>query len=307
MAATTSHIEAVFAQGNVAVVTGSANGIGRAAALRCAEKGMKVCLVDIDANNLQVAKDLIINQVESANEETVMVQVTDVGNYEAVCALREAVYERFGKVDLLMNNAGTNDGGGPYENMKGWLRVLNVNLYGVIHGVQAFTEKMIAQNSPAYIINTGSKQGITCPPGNTAYNVSKAGVKCLTEGLSYKLRTTDGCQVKVALLVPGWVNTSIALKVKKEKDPNFNEKEIWNENNPAPGAWMPSQVIDYLLENLEAGNFYVICPDNDVSTELDQARNEWTAQDLLQNRQPLSRWDPAYKEEWEEFLKSKGL
>ena len=66
---------------------------------------------------------------------------------------------------------------------------------------------MIAQGTPAAIVNTGSKQGITCPPGDTAYNVSKAGVKVVTEGLQHELRTTEGCQVSAHLLVPGWTFT----------------------------------------------------------------------------------------------------
>lgn len=307
MAVSASHVDLVFVPGNVAVITGSANGIGRAGAIRCAQKQMKVCLVDIHEKELLLAKEKIINEVETATEETIMTCVCDVGDYEAVCGMRDAVYERFGKVDFLWNNAGIGARGGPYDNLQNWIKVLNVNLFGYVHGLQAFTEKMLNQNSPGYIINTGSKQGITCPPGNTAYNVSKSGVKTLTEGVSYKLRTTAGCQVKVALLVPGWVNTSIVLKVLQKEDPEFDKTEIFNEEHPADGAWMPSQIIDYMLQELEKDNFYIICPDNDVSEKLDQARNEWSANDLLLSRQPLSRWDPKYKEEFDAFLKEKGL
>jgi NAD(P)-dependent dehydrogenase (short-subunit alcohol dehydrogenase family) len=83
-----------------------------------------------------------------------------------------------------------------------WQRVLGVNLWGVINGVHAFTQAMIDQKTPSAIVNTGSKQGITCPPGDTAYNITKAGVKVLTEGLAHSLRNIEGCQVTAHLLVP---------------------------------------------------------------------------------------------------------
>src|SRR4029077_11784868 len=90
---------------------------------------------------------------------------------------------------VLMNNAGTSPGGGPFDDYERWQRVLAVNLWGVINGVHAFTQAMIDQKTPGAIVNTGSKQGITCPPGDTAYNITKAGVKVLTEGLAHNTLT----------------------------------------------------------------------------------------------------------------------
>ena len=98
----------------------------------------------------------------------------------------QLAFQSFGEVAVLMNNAGIGDGGGPTENYERWQSVLSVNLWGVIHGVQAFAEAMASQGTPASIVNTGSKQGITCPPGDTAYNVSKAG-EVLTEDLAHYL------------------------------------------------------------------------------------------------------------------------
>ena len=92
------------------------------------------------------------------------------------------------------------------EHMDRWTDVLGVNLMGVVHGCQAFGEAMVAQQRNAVIVNTGSKQGITMPPGDTAYNVSKSGVKTLTEGLQHALRTRAGCKVNAFLLVPGWMS-----------------------------------------------------------------------------------------------------
>ena len=90
--------------------------------------------------------------------------------------------------------------------------MLEVNLWGVINGVQTFTPRMLEQETPCAIVNTGSKQGITCPPGDTAYNVSKAGVKVLTEALAHSLRNTEGAQITAHLLVPGSTFTGMTRR-----------------------------------------------------------------------------------------------
>jgi NAD(P)-dependent dehydrogenase (short-subunit alcohol dehydrogenase family) len=153
--------------------------------------------------------------------------------------------------------------------------------------VQTFTAGMIAQNTPAAIINTGSKQGITSPPGDTAYNVSKAGVKTLTEGLAYTLTTTEGCQVSAHLMVPGFVWTGMTRGGRTEK--------------PA-GAWTAEQAVDHMLVRLAAGDFYIICPDNDVTPEMDKKRIAWAAGDLIENRPALSRWRPEFKDAFERHM-----
>ena len=99
--------------------------------------------------------------------------------------------------------------GALFESVERWQELFATNLWGVIHGVQVFAPAMIAQGTPAAIVNTGSKQGITCPPGNTAYNVTKAGVKVVTEALAHELRSTEGCEVTAHLLIPGFTFTGI--------------------------------------------------------------------------------------------------
>ena len=108
---------------------------------------------------------------------------------------------------------------------------------------------MIARGRPGLIINTGSKQGITTPPGNPAYNVSKAGVKAFTEALQHELRTTPSCRISAHLLIPGFVFTELTRHGRSEK--------------PA-AAWTPEQTVDFMMKSLEAGDFYILCPDNDV-------------------------------------------
>lgn len=166
--------------------------------------------------------------------------------------------------------------------------MIGVNLWGVINGVHAFTPAMIGQGTDAMIVNTGSKQGITCPPGDTAYNVTKAGVKVLTEGLQHELRNTEGCRVSAHLLVPGWTHTAMTAGGAIEKP---------------DGAWWPDQVIDLLLEASGKGDFYIICPDNDVTREVDAKQIVWAAGDIAENRVPLSRWHPDYKEAFADYLK----
>jgi NAD(P)-dependent dehydrogenase (short-subunit alcohol dehydrogenase family) len=270
--------------GHVAVITGAANGIGLAAARRFAVLGLKVCLADLPSEALEAATAEVV-ALAPAGADDVFSLATDVGDLAAVEALKAAVYARFGAVHVLMNNAGVGRGGGAFSDMDGWKRVLGVNLWGVINGVQTFTPAMIAQKTSGLIINTGSKQGITTPPGDTAYNVSKAGVKVLTEGLQHELRNTEGCAISAHLLVPGFTHTAMT-----------------NRGSKPDAAWTADQVVDEMLRGTEAGEFYIICPDNDVSSETDRKRIQWAAQDVIYNRPPLSRWHPDYKEAFAAFM-----
>jgi NAD(P)-dependent dehydrogenase (short-subunit alcohol dehydrogenase family) len=275
-----------LAEGRVAVITGAASGIGLAAATRFAAMGLRVCLADIGASALEQAATAV-GGVAKRGMSDVLAVPTDVSDPDAVHRLRDTVHGAFGEVAVLMNNAGTAPGGGPWDHYDGWRHVLNVNLWGVINGVQSFTQMMIDQRTPCAIVNTGSKQGITCPPGDTAYNVSKAGVKVLTEGLAHSLRNVDGCRVSAHLLVPGSTFTGMTRRSATTKP---------------PGAWTPEQVIDMLLAGMAAGDFYIICPDNDVTREIDNRRILWAAEDIVRNRPALSRWHPDYQAQFAAFV-----
>jgi len=164
---------------------------------------------------------------------------------------------------------------------------LEVNLWGIINGVQVFTPRMLEQGTACAIINTGSKQGITCPPGDTAYNVSKAGVKVLTEALAHSLRTVEGARISAHLLIPGSTFTGMTRRERSER--------------PA-GAWLPEQVVDMLIEGIGRGDFYILCPDNEVTREVDNRRILWAAQDITENRPALSRWHPDHSAAFARFL-----
>ena len=269
-----------MAPGRVAVVTGAANGIGLASVKRYAASGMKVCMADVDEDALAAAaKD--VAEVAKGGAGDVATVRTDVGRREDVLALKEAAYDRFGEVAVLMNNAATRARAGALDGYGEWVESMSVNLWGVVNGTQAFVPAMIAQNTPCVVVNTSSKQGITLPPGNTPYNVTKAGVKAYTELLQHELRNVEGCQVTAHMLVPGWTTRG-----------GFQYQK---------GQWSPDQVVDVMIPAIERGDFYIICPDDDVTPEMDRKRILWGAGDLAHSRPPLSRWHGDYDEEFERF------
>jgi NAD(P)-dependent dehydrogenase (short-subunit alcohol dehydrogenase family) len=273
-----------LSSGNVAVITGAASGIGRAAAKRCAGLGMRVVLADLGGPALESAGKEVS---AAAGEDAVLTQGCDVSRPEDVAALAKKVEKKFGTPSLLMNNAGVgNNPGKPWENRDAWRKLIDINFWGAVYGAEAFAPAMIAAGKPAIIVNTGSKQGITTPPGNLAYNVSKAALKAYTEGLSHELRNTRGSLVKAHLLIPGFTFTGITGTTEK----------------PA-AAWTGEQVVGFMLESLVRGDFYILCPDNDVKRELDERRMAWAVGDIIQNRPALSRWHPDYAAAFDAFLK----
>jgi hypothetical protein len=272
---------------HVAVVTGGASGLGFAAAKKFAGLGMKVCIADLGGDRLEAARAELAS-IAPDGAAAVMAQAVDVSRIEEVTELESAVRRRFGGADLLMNNAGIQPGSEMFGPLQNWQRILGVNLWGVIHGSQAFAPGMIARGREGLIINTGSKQGITTPPGDPAYNVSKAGVKAFTEALQHELRNTEGSRISAHLFIPGFVFTGLTANGRTEK--------------PA-AAWTPEQTVDFMIERVEAGDFYILCPDNDVTRQLDERRILWAAGDIVDNRPPLSRWHPDYAEAFAAFVK----
>ena len=120
-----------------------------------------------------------------------------------------------------------------------------------------------------------------------AYNTSKAAIKALTEQLAHSFRSTEGCQLSAHLLVPGFTYTGMMRR--------------WLDTRP-DGAWLPEQVAEYLEQSLERNEFYILCPDNDVTREVDNKRMAWAMDDLIEGRPALSRWHPDYAEAFEKYM-----
>jgi len=272
--------------GRVAVILGSASGIGLAAAKTFAAAGLKVCMADA-ATDLLTTSAAEVAALAPGGAADVLAAPVDVSEIDQVRAFKDRVYETYGEVAVLMNNAGIGRGGGAWDRYDRWQKLMAVNLWGVINGVQCFTEAMIAQGADGAIVNTGSKQGITNPPGDAAYNVTKAGVKSLSESLAHQLRNVEGCRVTAHLLIPGFTYTGISTQRPEGK--------------PA-AAWTSQQVVDEMLLGMARGDFYILCPDNDVTREMDEKRMQWGVDDLIKNRPALSRWHADYKEAFGEWM-----
>lgn len=269
--------------GNTALITGGAAGIGLAAAHRFAKAGMSIVLVDVRSELFEDAETALL-QSGSPKVLTRQVDVSDMG---AVKALEAEITKACGGVDVLMCNAGIQPGSDIFDEAGTWGQVLSVNLGGITNVCQAFTPRMIARETPGMIINTGSKQGITTPPGDPAYNVAKAGVKVFTEALEHDLRE-KGVEISAHLLVPGFVFTDLTRRGRTEM--------------PA-GAWTPEQTVDFMMDSLQNGDFYIICPDNDVNRAVDEKRMAWAAGDIIENRPPLSRWHKDWGAKFEAYAK----
>ena len=270
--------------GSVAVVTGGASGIGLSVSKRFAALGLTVVIADLGADRIAKAVEEI--RAVASGGEVAGIE-TDVSDRASVAALERQVADRFRGTDVLMNNAAIQIPTDAFGKDADWKKLLAVNLWGVIDGSQVFAPRMVERGRPGLIINTGSKQGITTPPGNPAYNVSKSGVKTYTEALAHQLRNTEGAAISAHLLIPGFVWTPLAAGTRTDK--------------PA-GAWTADQTADFMMERLAAGDFYILCPDNDVDRGLDEKRIAWAVGDIIENRPALSRWHPDYVAAFEAFV-----
>jgi len=272
-----------FEKDGVAVITGGASGIGRAAGRRAAAAGMKIVLVDVNPDKLDATAAELAAAVGAGS---VLAKVVDVASAEAMMALATEVEARFGAPTLLMNNAAAfvaGGAGGILDPIENWQRLFAVNVLGIVNGVQAFLPRMLLAARPAVIVNTGSKQGLTNPPGNPAYNTSKAAVNAYSQNLARDLRERSGSLVTAHLLIPGWTTTGDA--------------------EHRPGAWLPEQAVDFMSDAIERNAFFILCPDGETTPEIDHKRIYWNAMDIILGRPALSRWHSDFKDAFAAFMK----
>lgn len=267
----------LFSDGNVALITGAAMGIGRATAIELAGRGMSLAVADLPGEDLTQVEQELIELCGSTAK--VLCLPIDLSDADAAVKMQSAVNKQFNKVNVLMNNAVTREGRTFDGSTEQWRHLFDVNLWALVDSCRLLMPAMLASGERCAIINVGSKQGITNPPGTPAYNMAKAAVKIFTEQLEHDLRTNaaNSGQVTSHLLVPGWTTTG--------KNPHKQ------------GAWLPVRVVKTMIDAIENGSFYIVCPDDEVTTDMDNRRIIWGAEDITDNRPPLSRWHPTYRDE----------
>ncbi|KAI0539157.1 hypothetical protein GGR58DRAFT_257749 [Xylaria digitata] len=329
---------AIYSKLNTAIITGGASGIGLALTKKCVGYGMRVLVADWDEKNLDATKSTLGDQISTIKidvgktEDWVALKekvVKDFGgllrvSYLFECLIGDACFlipyppfaphtatsyhfiyttssftsdeaqYQAGKINLLALNAGVGVRTSFEDaDTSGFQKIMNTNLFGVINGITALlplVKEHASPSSPAAIVITGSKQGITNPPGSPAYNASKAAVKALAEHLSFDLATSHPA-ISVHLLVPGWTWTQLAGAASGREKP--------------AAAWTGEQVADYLEAKMAEGQFWVLCPDNDVTEDMDKRRMQWNTNDAILGRPPLSRWREEYKDEFKEWMEKK--
>jgi NAD(P)-dependent dehydrogenase (short-subunit alcohol dehydrogenase family) len=250
-------------EGNVAVVTGGASGIGFALAGRFAAEGMKIVVGDVEAPALEDA----VARLKAMGAEVEGV-VTDVSDAAQMQALADAAIERFGSVAVFCNNAGVGGGGLSWETpLETWEWILGVNLWGVIHGVRSFVP-LLMQSPAAHIVNTASIAGLVAAPFMGPYNASKHAVVAISETLHHEL-AMSAPHVHVSVLCPGWVNTRIAESERNRPAPLRVEVEGIAADGPAmlqellAAGMDPAEVAGKVFDAIRDERFWVLTHDDE--------------------------------------------
>jgi len=258
-----------------AVITGAASGIGLAAAERFLKAGMKVVMADIDADSI----DKQVSRLKSEGHP-VEGKVTDVTSESSVRELAEFAQSKFGNIHILFNNAGIGGGAADDKSLweasiSDWKWVLDINVWGVIHGIRVFTPLMLAHQQEGHIINTASKAGLTF--GTSLYSTSKHTVLALTEALYVQLKQVNS-NLAVSVLCPGAVNTNLKSNSNRIRPVDTLSDEISNLSNQdksiqstnfmstyqntvqtrMAAGLEPSEIAEILMQGLESGDFYIL-------------------------------------------------
>ena len=251
--------------GKVAVVTGGASGIGRAMAARFVADGMRVVIADIEQNALDsTAAELGVDGIR-----------TDVSDPDSVADLAAAVIDRHGAVHVLCNNAGVGGGGVMSSlTLNDWRWVIDVNLWGVVHGIHFFLPHLLDNDDGGHIVNTASMAGLSAWPGIGPYNGTKYAVVGISETLAMELADTA---VGVSVLCPGLVNTNIFTSQRNRP------QELRNENRNPAGRLVsdevlktrgldPDVVAELVANAIRSGEFWIFTHEELLSSVEDRHR-----------------------------------
>jgi len=268
----------------VAVVTGAASGIGLALAERFAAEGMKVVMADVETAALAEA-------VTGPKQRAAAVLATqvDVSKAADVERLARETYDAFGAAHVLCNNAGVAVIGAVHEHtLADWEWVINVNLWGVIHGVRAFVPRMLASGEDAHIVNTASMAGLTTSPFMSVYDVTKHGVVALSESM-YKEFAVTGAPIGVSVVCPGLIDTRIMASARNRPGTLADEgkqspmAEAFEQNlaDRLAGGYPPSEVAEQVVQGILEQRFYIVPAQPEV-----KVRAAWRAEDIIELRNP---------------------
>lgn len=262
--------------GRVAVVTGAASGIGAALATTLAREGMKIVLADVEEAALS---DTARSLSEAGHDVTPV--VTDVTRPGDLQALAQRTLDAYGGVHVLCNNAGVFAAGRSWESpVEDFKWVMDVNVWGVLHGIQAFVPVMLAQGGEAHIVNTSSMAGVTALPFVSAYHMSKHAVMALSESL-YKELQAEGGEIGVSVLCPEMIRTNIGHSERNRpsdptrdpdtRAPNLHRELVEKGIVAAAEAGLSPEIISArVLEAIRNEQFYVLAdPDDDWSRMCD--------------------------------------
>ncbi len=242
-------------EGKTAVVTGGGSGIGAGIARAAAGAGMKVVVADID----QELAATVAQSIISGGGDAIAVP-TDVSDLAAVESLREAALKAFGAVHLVCNNAGVWVGAMMAEaDIKDWQFLIDVNLYGVIHGVKVFLPDLLAQGE-GHIVNTATMGGLISGPPEGLYTTTKFAVVGLSEALLLEVADKG---VGVSVLCPGLVATDLINQSSRVR-PDALDPGI-DHGQPAPDiatGMLPAAVGERVIDAVRDNSFYIITHDD---------------------------------------------